>query len=128
LRIGLKIFLWISLLKNSPIFNSGGFLLYLYIMKDKELFKRMIIRVMKKQYPFIVEIEVSADRDMHSHYIDKEKNMIYNVFFKINDWGDFDDWKKFEDDVLDIRDAIGLNGRVRFYYLEAGSEDDYGGD
>jgi hypothetical protein len=97
-------------------------------MKDKELFKRMIIRVMKKQYPFIVEIEVSADRDMHSHYIDKEKNMIYNVFFKINDWGDFDDWKKFEDDVLDIRDAIGLNGRVRFYYLEAGSEDDYGGD
>ena len=97
-------------------------------MKDKELFTRMISRVMKKQYPFIVEIEVSSERDMNSHYIDKEKNMIYNVFFKINDWGDFDDWKKFEDSVLDIRDAIGLNVRVRFYYLEAGSEDDYGGD
>jgi len=97
-------------------------------MKDKELFNHMISRVMKKQYPFIVEIEVSSERDMNSHYIDKEKNMIYNVFFKINDWGDFDDWKKFEDSVPDIRDAIGLNGRVRFYYLEAGSEDDYGGD
>jgi len=97
-------------------------------MKDKELFKHMISRVMKKQYPFIVEIEVSSERDMNSHYIDKEKNMTYNIFFKINDWGDFDDWKKFEDSVIDIRDAIGLNGRVRFYYLEAGSEDDYGGD
>lgn len=85
----------------------------------------MISRVMKKQYPFIVEVEVSSERDMHSHYIDKERNMIYNVFFKINDWGDFDDWKKFEDSVLDIRDAIGLKGKVRFYYLEAGSEDSY---
>lgn len=94
-------------------------------MKNDELLKRMISRVMKKQYPFIVEVEVSSERDMHSHYIDKEKNMTYNVFFKINDWGDFDDWKKFEDDVLDIRDAIGLNGRIRFYYLEAGSEDSY---
>ena len=94
-------------------------------MKDKELFKHMISRVMKKQYPFIVDIEVSSERDMHSHYIDKERNMIYNVFFKINDWGDFDDWKEFEGLATDIKTALGLNGRVRFYYLEAGSENDY---
>jgi hypothetical protein len=93
--------------------------------QQKELFKRMISRMMKKQYPFIADIEVSSERDIHSHYIDKEKNMIYNVFFKINDWGDFDDWEEFENLATDIKTALGLNGRVRFYYLEAGSENDY---
>ena len=83
---------------------------------------------MKKKYPFIVDIEVSSERDMHSHYIDKERNMIYNVFFKINDWGDFDDWKEFEDFAIGVKNALGLNGKVRFYYLEAGSENDYYGD
>ena len=97
-------------------------------MKDKELFKHMISRVMKKQYPFIVEIEVSSERDMNSHYIDKEKNMTYNIFFKINDWGDFDDWGEFEGLVHEIKNALGLNGRIDFYYLEAGSENDYYGD
>ena len=80
---------------------------------------------MKKKYPFIAEIEVSADRDMHSHYIDKERNMVYNVWFKINDWGDFDNWKEFEDMAIKIKNALGLNGKIRFYYLEAGSEDSY---
>lgn len=97
-------------------------------MKNEDLFKRMIIRVMMREYPFIQDVNVTADRDMHSHYIDKEKNMTYNVWFELNDWEPFEHWKKFEDDVLDIRDALGLNGRVRFYYLEAGSEDSYDND
>ena len=82
-------------------------------------------RIMKKDYPFISEIEVSEDKDMQSYYIDKEKNTVYNVFFKINDFGDFDDWEEFENLATDIKTALGLNGRVRFYYLEAGSENDY---
>jgi hypothetical protein len=94
--------------------------------QQKELFKRMISRVMRKNYPFIAEIEISSERNMQSNYIDKEKNMVYNVFFKLNDWGDFDDWEEFEGLATDIKTALGLNGRVRFYYLEgAGSEEHY---
>jgi hypothetical protein len=52
-------------------------------MEQKELLKKMMYRIMKKDYPFISEIEVSEDRDMQSYYIDKEKNTVYNVFFKI---------------------------------------------
>jgi hypothetical protein len=94
-------------------------------MEQKELLKKMMYRIMKKDYPFISEIEVSEDRDMRSYYIDKEKNTIYNVFFKINDFGDFDDWVGFESMGIRIKNSLGLNGRIKFYYLEAGSEDDY---
>ena len=80
---------------------------------------------MKKDYPFISEIEVTSDRDMHSHYIDKERNMIYNIWFKLNDWGDFDNWKEFEDFVIRVKNSFGLNGRIRFYYLDADSEDSH---
>lgn len=94
-------------------------------MDNDKLLKHMISRIMKKEYPFISEVEVSTDRDMQSHYIDKEKNMVYNVWFKINDWDDFDDWKEFEDMVIKIKNSLGLNGKIHFYYLEAGSEDSY---
>jgi len=97
-------------------------------MESQELLKKLLSRVMKKKYPFIAEIEVSSERDMRSNYIDKERNMVYNVWFKLNDWGDFDDWGEFEGLVHEIKNALGLNGRIDFYYLEAGSENDYYGD
>jgi hypothetical protein len=94
-------------------------------MEQKELLKKMMYRIMKKDYPFISEIEVSEDKDMQSYYIDKEKNTIYNVFFKINDWGNFDDWEGFESMGIRIKNSLGLNGRIKFYYLEDGSDDSY---
>ncbi len=101
-----------------------GFLLYLFIM-EKELLKKILSKIMKEKYPFISEIDVSSERNMQSYYTDKERNMVYNVWFKLNDWGNFDDWKEFEDMVINIKNALGLKGKIVFYYLEAGSENDY---
>jgi len=94
-------------------------------MEPQELLKKLLSRIMIKEYPFIAEIEVSSERDMESHYTDKEKNMRYNVWFKLNDWGDFDDWGEFEDMVIKIKKALGLNGKISFFYLKFGSENSY---
>lgn len=96
-------------------------------MEQQEILKRMISRVMKEKYPFIEDVNVATERNMQSHYIDKERNMVYNVWFELNDWGGFDDWERFEDMVINIKNALGLNGKINFYYLEAGSEDSYDG-
>jgi len=82
----------------------------------------MISRIMMREFPFIKDVNVTADRDMHSHYIDKEKNVIYNVWFEIEEWEPFDDWKKFEDEVKEIKNGLGLQGKLRFYYTKPSDE------
>lgn len=78
-------------------------------MEDKKLLQKMISRIMKDEYPFIKDISVTED-------------MSYNVWFEIYDWEPFDDWEKFENTVTDIKNAIGLEGSIRFYYLDAKDE------
>ena len=95
-------------------------------MEQQELFKKMISRVMKKDYPFISDVNVVFDRDAIGYNIYGKYRMIYNIWFKLDDWGDFDDWKKFEDTIIQIKESLGLSdGRVRVYYLENGSDDSY---
>ena len=50
-------------------------------MKNEEILKRIISRVMKKEYPFIKDVNVTSERNMESYYVDKERNMTYNVWF-----------------------------------------------
>ena len=97
-------------------------------MKNDVLLKRMISRVMKREYPFIKELNVTEDIDIDYRFANEEKNVIYNVWFGIEDWEPFDDWKRFEDKVISIRNGLGLEGKTRFYYTEAGSEDSYDND
>jgi hypothetical protein len=95
-------------------------------MEQQELFKRMISKVMKKDYPFIADVNVVADRDAMSYNIYGKFRTIYNVWFKLDDWGDFDDWEKFENTINEIKDSLGLGDAwVRVYYLENGSDDSY---
>lgn len=91
-------------------------------MKNDELLKRMISRVMKREYSFIQDVNVTEDRDMHSRFADEEKNVIYNVWFGIENWEPFDDWKKFEDEVKEIKNGLGLEGKMRFYYTKPSDE------
>lgn len=94
-------------------------------MDNAKLLKHVLSRIMKNEYSFIKDVNVTAERDMHSRFANEEKNVIYNVWFGIEDWEPFDDWKRFEDKVISIRNGLGLEGKTRFYYTEAGSEDSY---
>ena len=91
-------------------------------MKNDVLLKRMISRIMKREYPFIKELNVTEDIDIHYRFANEEKNVIYNVWFGIEDWEPFEHWKKFEDEVKEIKNGLGLEGKIRFYYTKPDDE------
>ena len=79
---------------------------------------------MKEQYPFIKEVNVTSEPvDMRSYH-DKE-NLRYNVWFHLGDYGDFDNWEKFEEEVKMIKNALGLKGPLWLYNTEDKDEEDY---
>ena len=77
------------------------------------------------EYPFIKELNVTAERSLFGGYADEERNTIYNVWFGLKDYEPFDDWKGLEDSVISLRNVLGLRGKLRFYYSDWEPEDDF---
>jgi hypothetical protein len=89
-----------------------------------EVIRRVLAKVIKKEYPesLIEDIALTREPDFMSYYIDKEKNLKYNVWIIFENYDamnyyqeNSEDWMELKDFVKKTMKAIGLNQQINVY-------------
>jgi hypothetical protein len=82
--------------------------------------KRIVKYVLDKKYPEFEGVEVTSERNPQSFYIDKTRNLVYNVFLTIdsvkflkNDVEFY--WTGIESLIRDTIKSIGVENTINVY-------------
>ncbi len=85
----------------------------------EEVIRKILKHIIENKYPMFTDVNVTSE-PVYSHYIDKNKNLVFNVALTINS-SDFEpindsgEWEKIKSDIREIIKMTGIDNRIWFY-------------
>jgi len=85
----------------------------------EDYIKRIVKYVIDEKYPEFEGVEVSSERNPQSFYIDKTRNLVYNVFLTIDSIKFFyignEYWTGIKSLIRDTIKSIGVENTINVY-------------
>jgi hypothetical protein len=85
----------------------------------EEVIRKILNYIIENKYPMFTDVNVTSE-PVYSYYIDKNKNLVFNVALTINS-SDFEpindsgEWEKIKSDIREIIKMTGIDNRIWFY-------------
>ena len=79
--------------------------------------KTVVTHILDKKYPGFNNVEVTTERDMYSHY--REKNLKYNIFLHIDfepyNMNHIEFWQDIKSLIFDTLKKLGIKNEIAVY-------------